>query len=171
MRTIAVIAFIAVVLLPASANAKEGLGLSSLPNYLSPGQPWDTRIHALPKDRSLPANNGVAIQITNEASGRKLEFPAARNANGSYRVRVVFPSAGRWDYEVVGLGNYPQQNWAPVDVAAPGSAAGDSSSSFPWGWVAGGAAGLALVAVVAVSRYRAGRAGPRPGASPSAPGH
>jgi hypothetical protein len=163
-----VAALLALALVPVAASAKEGIELSSLPNFLSAGQPWTTDIRSIPTDPALPAIHGVAIQITNQGSHRQLSFPAARLADGSYRVRVVFPSGGRWDYEVVGLGNYPQQNWAAVDVSPAGGNTPSSSSSFPWGWVAGGA-GAALVALLGVSRYRAGRAGPRPGANPSAP--
>ena len=159
-------ALVALALVPAAASAKEGIELSSLPDFLTAGEPWNTEIRALPTDHGLPAAHGIAIQITNQKTGQTLDFPAAWNGDGSYRVRVVFPSAGRWDYEVVGLGPYHQQDWAPVDIAAPPAAATDSSdsSSFPWGWVGGGA-GLLALAAVAVARYRPWRSSP---SSPSA---
>jgi hypothetical protein len=150
-----IVALAVLALIPTAASAKEGIELSSLPDYLSAGEPWVTTISAIPGDPGLPATHGVTIQITNRASGRQLSFPAAPLGDGTYRVRAVFPTAGRWDYHVVGLGNYPQQNWAPVDIA---SAAGDppssSSGSFPWAWVAGGAAALLVVGTLGVKRYR-----------------
>ena len=167
MKAIAAVALIAAVLVPSSAFAKEGLELSSTPGGLAAGQPWDVDIRAMPPGHPLPATHGIGIQITKQANGEQRGFPAARSADGSYRVSVVFPSAGRWDYEIVGLGPYHQQNWAPVDIR--GSTSSDSSSSFPWGWVAGGAAGLALIALV-VARlrpWRSSRSGPSAAPPPS----
>jgi hypothetical protein len=164
-----VAALITLALVPVAASAKEGIELSSLPDFLTAGEPWNTEIRSLPTDHGLPATHGVAIQITNEKTGQTLDFPAAPNGDGSYRVRVVFPSAGRWDYEVVGLGNYPQQDWAPVDIAAPATpapAADRDSGSFPWGWVGGGGGALTLaLAAVFMRRYRPWRSSP---SSPSA---
>jgi hypothetical protein len=167
MKAIAAVALIAAVLVPSSAFAKEGLELSSLPDGLAAGQPWDTNIRALPPGGSLPATHGVGVQITNVQDGKTLDFPAAPNGDGTYRVRVVFPSAGRWDYQVVGIGTYHQQNWAPAQIVAPAAAVTeDSGSSFPWGWVAGGGAGLALIALV-VARFRPWRSSPSgPSAAP-----
>ena len=169
----ALAALVALALIPASASAKEGIELSSLPDFLHAGQPWDTEIHALPfpGQPPLPAQ-GVGIEIRDLGSGRALRFPGERLPDLGYHVHVVFPSAGRWSYQVVGLGRVPQQNWAPVDIspAASAPARSGSSSGFPYGWVAGGAAAIALALVAfGVSRSRAGRGGPRPGASPSAP--
>jgi hypothetical protein len=142
-------ALLALALLPATASAKEGIELSSLPNFLSAGQPWDVDIGTIPGDRALPDRAKVAIEITNQRSGRVLRFDARTLGAGRYHARVVFPTAGRWAYTVSGLGHYPQQNWAPVDVAradppAASSTGSGSGGSFPWGWVAGGAAAAAL---------------------------
>ena len=161
MRTITVVALVTALLVPATAGAKEGIELSSTPGGLTAGAPWDVDIRAIPPNRGLPATHGIGIQITNQAGGEQRSFPAARNGDGSYRVHVVFPSASRWDYEVVGLGPYHQQDWAPVDIAAPPAAAtGNSASgSFPWAWVGGGA-GLLAFAAVAVARFRPWRSSP-----------
>jgi len=166
MKTFAaLLAALSLALLPAAtASAKEGIELSTLPDFLTAGQAWDTEIHALPfpGQPALPAS-GVGIQIRQLGSGRTLRFPGERLPDLGYHVHVVFPSAGRWSYEVTGIGSIPQQNWAPVDIAA---AKARSHSSFPYGWIA---AGAVVLGALGLSRYRAGRAGPRPGASPSAP--
>jgi hypothetical protein len=154
MRAIAVACFIALALLPSSAFAKEGLELSTVPDGLIAGQPWDTDLRAFPPRHDLPATHGVAIQITKDGSGEQHSFAAVRNGHGGYRVRVVFPSPGTWSYQVIGLGTYHQQNWAPVDIAA-----GAQEESFPWPWIVGGAVALAL----AMARFRPWRS------SPSAP--
>jgi len=154
MRVITVVAVVAAVLVPSTAVAKEGIELSSVPDGLIAGQPWDTDIRALPARHDLPATHGIAIQITKRGSGEQRSFAAARDGSGGYRVRVVFPSPGTWDYRVVGLGTYEQQNWAPADIAA-----GASEESLPWPWLVGGAALLAL----GVARFRPWRS------SPSAP--
>jgi hypothetical protein len=160
MKAIAAVALIAAVLVPSIAFAKEGLELSSTPGGLAAGQRWDVNIRPMPPGQPLPATHGIGIQITNEANGEQRSFPAARSADGSYRVSVVFPSAGRWDYEVVGLGPYHQQKWAPVDVAAGPD---KGSGSFPWVWLAAGAVVIALV----VARFRPWRSSPSgPSAAP-----
>lgn len=172
MKTFAAaLAALALALIPASASAKEGIELSTLPDFLSAGQPWNTEVHALPfpGEPPLPAE-GVGIQIRALRSGRTLRFPGERLPDGGYHVNVVFPSAGRWSYEVVGLGRVPEQNWAPVDIGPVASAPARSGSGFPYGWVAGGAAAIVLALLAfGVNRSRAGRAGPRHDASPSAP--
>jgi hypothetical protein len=155
MRVITVVALLAAALVPSTAIAKEGLELSTLPDGLMAGQPWDTDIRAFPPRHDLPATHGIAIQITKHGSGEQRSFAAATNGDGGYRVRVVFPSPGTWDYYVTGLGTYHQQNWAPVEIAAPVK----KEESFPWPWVAAAAVVLALV----VARFRPWRS------SPSAP--
>jgi hypothetical protein len=147
-------AVIAVLLVPVSALAKEGIELSSTPDGLIAGQPWDTDISAVPRRRDLPATHGIAIHIFKPGSGEQRTFAAARNGSGGYHARVIFPSPGTWTYEVVGLGRYHQQNWAPVDIGA-----GTHKASFPWPWMVGGAVAMAL----AVARFRPWRN------SPSAP--
>ena len=150
MKTFAAaLAALALALIPASASAKEGIELSTLPDFLSAGQPWNTEVHALPfpGEPPLPAE-GVGIQIRDLGSGRTLRFPGERLPDGGYHVNVVFPSAGRWSYEVVGLGRVPEQNWAPVDIGPVASAPARSGSGFPYGWVAGGAAAICCAARV-----------------------
>jgi hypothetical protein len=150
MKAIAVVALSAAFLVPSTAVAKEGLELSSTPDGLAAGQPWDVDIRPLPPEHPLPATHGIGIQITKAGSGEQKMFPAARNRDGSYRASVVFPRGGVWDYEVVGLGPYHQQDWPPVDIA--GSTSSDSGS-FPWGWLVGGAGAVALIALL-VARFR-----------------
>jgi len=145
MRAIATACFIALALVSSSASAKEGIELSTVPNGLLAGQPWDTDIRAFPPRHDLPATHGVAIHIFKRGSEEQRSFAAARDGSGGYRVRVVFPSPGTWSYEVVGLGTYHQQHWAPVAIAA-----GTHEESFPWPWIVGGAVALAL----AVARFR-----------------
>ena len=153
-------ALVALALVPAAASAKEGIELSSLPNFLSAGEPWDVTISALPfpDERALP-KSGVAVQITNEASGRTLRFAAPLLHDGGYHARVVFPSTGRWSYMVVGIGRMRQQEWAPVDIAPPRKPAvraeTKESSAFPFGWVGGGAALLVVIGALALRRHRA----------------
>jgi hypothetical protein len=157
---------IALALVPAVAYAKEGVELSSLPNFLSAGDSWDVNIHPMsfPGEPDLPKSARPAIQITNEANGQARRFPARPLGDGGYQVHVVFPTAGRWDYKVVGIGHLHQQNWAPVDIspaaAPPATASQTDSESFPWPWIAGagGALVIALGAVGLRRRFRAGAA-------------
>jgi hypothetical protein len=138
------LALVGLALLPATASAKEGIELSSLPDFLSAGQPWVVDIHSppFPGTPALPRNAPVGVRIS--SGGRTLRFPATALADGGYRVRVVFPSAGRWTYEVVGIGGIRQQNWAPVDIdPAPRQMATTESNGFPAGWVGAGA-GIAI---------------------------
>ena len=168
MKTFAAaLAVLALALLPAAASAKEGVELSSLPDFLKAGQSWEVDVHMalFPGERPLPPS-GVGIEIAH--AGRTIRYPGSRLPDLGYHVHVVFPSAGRWSYKVVGPTPIHQQNWAPVDIAAAPAAPHSSGSSFPYGWVIGGGGALVLALCgVGISRFRAGRAAPRPGASPS----
>jgi hypothetical protein len=156
MRILALaLALVALAVLPTTASAKEGIELSSLPNFLSAGQPWVVEVHSLPfpGTPALPSNAPVGVQIS--SGGRTLRFPATALAGGGYRARVVFPSAGRWSYKVVGIGRIRQQNWAPVDIGpAPRRTATTESSGFPAGWVGAGAAIAVALGLLFVRRQR-----------------
>jgi hypothetical protein len=115
----------------AAAGGWATVQLSSTPRGLSAGEPWVVDITVLqhgrtPLDGLKPTLTirKVAPRITSGvAKGRPTRTFAARPAGrpGVYRVRVVFPSAGTWRYEVydgfVRYGGAQTHRYAPVRIA------------------------------------------------------
>jgi hypothetical protein len=119
----------------AAAGGWATVRLSSLPKGLSAGEPWIVDITVLqhgrtPLDglkptvtirkvaaaRSTSADSGVATLVK---SRRFVARPTAHA--GVYRARVVFPSAGRWRFEVydgfIEYGGARTHRFAPVTIA------------------------------------------------------
>jgi hypothetical protein len=106
--------------------------LSSTPRGLSAGEPWVVNITVLQHGRT-PLDGLKPTLTIRKASSRTTSVAAkprlttrtfaARPAGstGVYRVRVVFPSAGTWRYEVydgfVQYGGARTHHYAPVKIA------------------------------------------------------
>lgn len=78
------------------------VGLSSLPKAgHQAGQPWLVTVRVLQHGRTPLADAKPEIRIQKAAGGRVTTFRGRPAATvGSYRFRVVFPAAGRWDFSV-----------------------------------------------------------------------
>ena len=89
-----------VLALDAAASAHAGgfatVGLSSTPDGVAPGKPWNVEITVLQHGRTPLDGLTPRVQIR---SGDKTREFAAKPAGkkGVYRAAVVFPQAGRWD--------------------------------------------------------------------------
>lgn len=81
----------------ASAGCMATVGLSSLPpKGQRAGEPWLVTVRVLQHGRT-PMTDAKPVVRIRSARGKLVSFrarPAGRA--GSYRARVVFPSAGRW---------------------------------------------------------------------------
>ena len=77
------------------------VGLSSLPKAgLQAGEPWVVTIRVLQHGRTPLAGAKPEVRIRNRA-GKLTVYRARPLARvGSYRARVVFPTAGRWSLSV-----------------------------------------------------------------------
>ena len=159
---------VALAVLAAPAVAKEqGVDVSSTPAGIGPGQPWTPEIRVLADPEALSAGSPPTLVIRNAKSGKTINFPATPTGEpGTYDVRVVFPDAGTWSYEVIGgidgrIYPYPAVTiGAPVAAESPVQATQAEpiptaeSGSFPAGPVAGGLAGLTLLGFALLARGR-----------------
>jgi hypothetical protein len=90
---------------PSAESAATGcwatVGLSSLPKPgHRAGQPWVVTVRVLQHGRTPLADAEPELRIR-KGTGRVTAFAARATATvGSYRARVVFPSAGRWSFSV-----------------------------------------------------------------------
>lgn len=153
-------------LAPATAGAGgwATAGLSSTPDSIAPGQPWKVDITVLQHGRT--PLDGITPRIQIRSGGATREFAGKPTGEpGVYRADVVFPSAGRWDYQVldgfndqlphtfpaVRIGDGAASPAAPAPVQAP--APDDGGIAAGWLWGAGAALLLAL-AVLGADRLR-----------------
>ena len=85
----------------ASAGCWATVGLSSLPKPgHQAGRPWLVTVRVLQHGRTPLADAKPEIRIR-KGTGRVTTFTARTTATvGSYRARVVFPTAGRWSFSV-----------------------------------------------------------------------
>jgi hypothetical protein len=157
--------FVLALVAPAAASGGgfATVGLSSTPDGVAPGQPWNVDITVLAHGRT-PVENAPAVVRIRSGDALK-EFPTTETDEpGVYRASVVFPAAGVWDYEVVD--GYTQQVhvFPAVNVAGDPVSAGvqvpDSDGGIAAGWLWGaGAALLLALAVLAFDRRRRHPAG------------
>jgi hypothetical protein len=115
----------------AAAGGWATVQLSSTPRGLSAGEPWVVNITVLQHGRT--PLDGLKPTLTIRKSPRiTSSFATGRlttrtfaarptGRTGVYRVRVVFPSAGTWRYEVfdgfVQYGGAQTHRYAPVKIA------------------------------------------------------
>jgi len=83
------------------AGCMATVGLSSMPKPgLQAGKPWVVTIRVLQHGRTPMSDARPEIRIRNDA-GKLLTFKGKPTATvGSYRARVVFPKAGRYQLGV-----------------------------------------------------------------------
>jgi hypothetical protein len=169
-RSLLLVPLAVVVSLMAPAVAAGGgfatAGLSSTPDGVAPGQPWTVDITVLQHGRTPLVGITPRISIS---SGDSQRFFGAKPTGepGVYRATVVFPSAGRWDYQVLdGFDDSMPHTFGSVDIGdgaaaaapaaspqAPAPAADEGGIASGWLWGAGAAVVLAL-AVLAADRAR-----------------
>ena len=174
MRSLA-FAVAVLLVLPASAAAKSGIGLDgSAPVDLAAGEPWVAVVTAIRHDGpvKLPPSAEPAVAIERQGSGERRRFPARLRSGPKYAARVVFPSPGTWTFRMTGFGPLgAHQEWPPVVVhgaagptagsgAAGGGTGSDGSSSgdsggFPFGWIAAGSSILIALGLFIERRRRA----------------
>ena len=159
---------ILVVLLAAPAAFAGGwatVGLSSTPAGTQPGKPWSVDLTILQHGRTPLADVQPVITITNgDTSRRFMATPTAKT--GVYHADVVFPSSGRWTYQIDdGFISGIPHTYPPVQIGAPASAPAASTDDGGGGpsalWLIPGLALLAAAALL-VARDLRRRRQPRP---------
>jgi hypothetical protein len=154
MRPLA-LALLALLLVPVSAAGKESdapvrVLWNSTPDAVQSGGAWDARLSLLQGPGGFYGRKARPVIVVTElgtSAERRVPMAVDVSAN-TFRARVPFPRAGR--YEVAVAGFDPRNPARLVGVGGPvqveaAPAAGDASISWPWG-LAAGAAGLALLA-------------------------
>ena len=132
----------------ASAGGWATVGLSSTPAGTEPGKPWDVNLTILQHGRTPLDDLSPTITIRNGDATKTFNATPA-GAPGEYRVSVVFPSAGKWNYEVNdGFITGQPHTYPPVQIGAPASAPASAPTTADdggpaVGWLA--IAGIALL--------------------------
>ena len=143
------------VLAPAAfAGGWATVGLSSTPAGTEPGNPWNVNMTILQHGRTPLDGLSPVITIRNgDATKSFAAKPTGKS--GVYRASVVFPSSGKWTYEVndgfiTGQPHtYPAvQIGAPASVPAPAAQTTGGDDGGPnLGWLA--IPGIALLLAAA----------------------
>jgi hypothetical protein len=174
--------------LPLAAPAVAGAGgfatagLSSTPDGVAAGKPWNVNITILQHGRTPLTGLTPRVRISSGDTTREFAAKPTGTA-GVYRAEVVFPTAGRWDYVVLDSFNDAAPHTFPSvrigdGTAAPAAPSPAQPTSAPapappaddglaagWLWGAGAALALALL-VLGADRLRRRPAAPR-GAEPA----
>lgn len=150
----------AVMVAPAGAGGWASVGLASMPEGVSSGEPWNAEITVLrhgvtPTDGAEPS-----LTIHNSETGVSETFAAdPTGETGVYAARVVFPDAGRWSFEIdnglmaTGYGVSAITTYAPVTIEAGPDGGGASFPAVPLGAIAAAVA-LVAAAFLGVRRLR-----------------
>lgn len=144
--------------LPAAATAGgwATVSLTSTPDGLGPGDPWNVEMTILQHGRTPLDGVEPSIVLTNGATGETQHVSATPTGKpGRYEARAVFPAAGRWTYAVDDgfsrVHDYPAVTIGGT-ATAPAAAAGDG---FPWtALIVPLLAGLAAAGLTAALRRR-----------------
>ncbi len=168
-RTILVfaLALLSAAALSATALAKEGgVELGSTPAGIGPGDSWTPSLTLIDNAGEIPANAEPGIRITNLETGQTIDYRATPTDNpAAFTVRVVFPTAGQWDYTAYDgvtdrLYEFPAATILPPKDSLPATPPPPSTSgegSFPLWPLLGGLGGAALLSLAAFAVIRSRR--------------
>ena len=149
--------------LPAAATAGgwATVSLSSTPDGLGPGDPWNVDMTILQHGRTPLDGVEPSITLANGATGATRVVQAKPAGKpGVYTASAVFPEAGRWTYAVDDgfsrVHGYPAVTIGGEGASAPAAAASDDG--FPWtALLASLLAGLAAAGLAITVRRRRDR--------------
>jgi hypothetical protein len=163
MRAWWIAALVAAGLLGVPAAATAGgwatVSLSTTPDGLGPGDPWNVEMTILQHGRTPLDGVEPSILLTDGSTGKTV-YAAAKPTGrpGVYEARAVFPEAGRWTYAVDDgfsrIHDYPAVTIGGA-ASAPAAAGGDG---FPWSaLLVSLLAGVAAAGLTTVLRRRRDR--------------
>lgn len=162
------LSLLVVMLFPAVAMAGgwATVGLDSTPASVKPGDKWTPTIEVLQHGQTPLEGVEPAVVII-DAAGKETRFAATpTDKPGFYRVEVVFPKAGRYDYKVDdgfgNAGNPAMHAFGAVTIGGPAAVAPPAArptpapddGAFPWLTVLLAAFGAAVPAAIAIAMMR-----------------
>ena len=160
-RLLLAIGLLLIVAPAAHAGGWATVELSSTPAGTAPGAPWDVNITVL-QHGVTPLNDlNPAVTIAN-GDATKTFAATPTGKPGEYRAQVVFPTAGRWTYEIDdGFISEQPHTYPAVQIqgTAPAAASADSGPNLLW-LIPGIALLLAAVAIL-LARTRTRRHEPQ----------
>ena len=154
--TAALLAITGLLALPAGAFAGgwATVGLSSTPDGLAAGTPWNVELEVLQHGRTPLENIHPTVSITAGDDETPRTFAAKPTTRpGVYSATVTFPRAGTWRY-VVDDGFTARHPYPPVQIGAGGggaAGAGAGDRAGDDGGVAFDRIGLAALAALAAA--------------------
>jgi hypothetical protein len=161
MRVLLTLLFsVAIVALATAGTAAAGgfatVGLNTMPpDGGGPGSTWDVTLNVLQHGVTPLSGVSPMIVIRNVDTGETQTFPATPTGEpGKYAAKVVFPSAGTWDYEI-NDGFSQTHTFKPIVIGdgAPVAGAGDGDGySMPWAIAGAAAIVLAFAAMFLFAR-------------------
>jgi hypothetical protein len=149
-------AALAALLLPAVASG-GGLMITVQnrpPAGIAAGQAWNARLLEITCLGRTFDDVAPAVALRDQATGRRLVVTARHVGKGRFVARVVFPSAGTWQYASATDTGAVFRWYGPIWVRAAGQPSSASSLALPAG---GGAALLAAALGLAAVRRRRAR--------------
>ncbi len=132
MRRLLLAVGLLLVIAPAAhAGGWATVELSSTPAGTAPGAPWDVNITVL--QHGVTPLNDVNPAVTIASGDATKTFAATPTGKpGEYRARVVFPTAGRWTYEIDdGFISEQPHTYPAVQIQGTAPAAASTADSGP----------------------------------------
>jgi hypothetical protein len=135
----------------AHAGGWATAGLSSTPAGTAPGTPWVVDITVL--QHGVTPMTDVKPTVTISSGDATKTFAAKPTAKtGVYRASVVFPTAGRWDYEVYDGFVAEPHTYPAVQIGAAPAAATSDDGGPNLLWLVPGIALLLAAAALLLTR-------------------
>jgi hypothetical protein len=112
----------------AAAGGWATAGLGPPPGDMGPGETWNAKITILQHGNPKTPLPGLSPTVTIRKGSTTMTFKASETETlGVYEAKVVFPSAGKWSYEVYDsfatYGGQTTHTFAPVTIGAGGDGA------------------------------------------------
>jgi hypothetical protein len=141
-RLLVAFAFVSLAL-PASALAGgwATAGVRPPPDDMGPGGTWDAKVTILQHGNPETPLMGVVPTMTiRKGSVSKMFKGTETDLAGVSTIKVVFPSSGKWSYEVYDgftqYGGATTHKFAPITIGAAGDAGGFPTMTVTWVLVA-----------------------------------
>jgi hypothetical protein len=144
--TAAILAITGLLALPAGALAGgwATVGLSSTPDGLAPGAPWNVDIEVLQHGRTPLDNVQPTVTIVSADGSVRRTFTTRRGTRpGIHRASVTFPRTGTWRY-VIDDGFTASHSYPPVQIDGTRAATAVAGGGGEAGSGGGDGGGLAL---------------------------